>query len=355
VDVFPFVALLLSLPVAVAAVLTPRVPKRVVVPMILFVWWGGPCLAFPLVLVDASGALLWLSCAQVVMALAVLVSFHSPGSPWNQPFALRDGPFFRWRYSLLTGAAATAVVALFLFLSLVSNVAIGIAGVTGGYMRLRPDGLYLVERQFQSGDREVLLAGMMHVARQEFYSEILSGTAPGKSSVVLVEGVTDHKRLLGKEKLSYSRFARALGIASQERSTFSDQVREGLGRETGTAVNTTDFRYADVDIETFHPETVAFILAAFRLVEAEDWWHAIRMMRDPASPLTDEKATAAAMDDILHSRNKQLESQIETSLKDYQRVFVPWGAMHLPEIESWLRQRHFQQSGQVERKALGFW
>ena len=43
----------------------------------------------------------------------------------------------------------------------------------GCYVRVRPDGIYLVERQFQSGDREVRLAGMMHVARREFYSGVL--------------------------------------------------------------------------------------------------------------------------------------------------------------------------------------
>ena len=36
-------------------------------------------------------------------------------------------------------------------------------------------------------------------------------------------------------------------------------------------------------------------------------------------------------------------------------MVVPWGAMHLPEVESWLRDHDFVQSGEVKRKALGFW
>ena len=81
-----------------------------------------------------------------------------------------------------------------------------IEALTG--LRAGPSGRYLpVERQFQSGDREVRLAGMMHVARREFYSGVLPASDPAEPSVVLVEGVTDRKRLLGGRTLDYGRLA----------------------------------------------------------------------------------------------------------------------------------------------------
>ena len=57
------------------------------------------------------------------------------------------------------------------------------------------------------------------------------------------------------------------------------------------------------------------------------------------------------MDDILFSRNQRLAiAEIESSLKDYRRVVVPWGAMrNSPEIESRLRDHDFVQSGEVHR------
>jgi hypothetical protein len=78
-------------------------------------------------------------------------------------------------------------------------------------------------------------------------------------------------------------------------------------------------------------------------------------LADPSSPIADENAHEQVVDDILYARNQQLVAEIESSLKDYRRVVVPWGAMHLPEVESWLRDHNFVQSGEIQRKALGFW
>jgi hypothetical protein len=105
--------------------------------------------------------------------------------------------------------------------------------LTGGYVRVRLDGIYLVERKFQSGDREVRLTGMMHVADREFYSSLLTGIDPAIPSVVLVEGVTDRRRLLGGKTLSYNRVARFLNLTPQSDSIFSQQIAEGLDGRDG--------------------------------------------------------------------------------------------------------------------------
>ncbi|MGA7395292.1 MAG: hypothetical protein WBW78_21790 [Terrimicrobiaceae bacterium] len=76
---------------------------------------------------------------------------------------------------------------------------------------------------------------------------------------------------------------------------------------------------------------------------------------DPSSPITNEAAQAQVMNDILFARNQRLAAEIESSLRDYRRVIVPWGAMHLPEIESWLEARNFVEREESERRALGFW
>ena len=104
-------------------------------------------------------------------------------------------------------------------------------------MRVHLDGIYLVERKFQSGDREVRLAGMIHIARREFYSSLLSGVDPAIPSIVLVEGVTDRKHLLGGRTLSYERLARLLNIAPQSDSAFSERVLAGLGRQESSGTD----------------------------------------------------------------------------------------------------------------------
>jgi hypothetical protein len=358
------VVLVGSLPMAGVVALTPRAPKRTLVPLILFTWWAGPAMAFPLAFWNVSHLAIGLAVLQVSLALAILSFFH--GARWNRPFAVNDAPAFSWRYLLLSGPATAFLLFVFAVASTLVGFSTQVESLTGGYVRVRLDGIYLVERQFQSGDREVRLAGMIHVARREFYSSLLSGIDPAVPSVVLVEGVTDRRRLLGGKTFSYERLARLLNATPQSSSVFSEQVVAGLGGQVSQGTDGTqsfersngggiDFKHADVDVETFHPQTIAFILAVVGLFQSTDFREFVSSLADPSSPIADESAQTQVMQDILIGRNRRLALEIESSLKDYRRIIVPWGAMHLPEIESWLRTHNFVEVDEVERKALGFW
>lgn len=344
--------------------LTPRAPKRVLVPLILLTWWGGGALAFPLVLLKVPHLMLWLCGAQILSAAAVWLAFRDRSAKWYQPFALNDAPVFAWKHALIGAPAALAVAGGLAMVGLLGGIAGQVETMTGGYVRLRPDGVYLVERQFRSGDREVRLTGMMHIGGEDFYSSILPRGDHNRPSVVLVEGVTDNEGLLGPDALKYNRIAQLLNTDSQTDSSFTRRVRAGLHREeageeapTGEASEDDGlwFKHADVDVATFHPKTIAFIVTMMSLMQAENWQQAIQIMTKPNSPINDEEAQNRVKEDVLEGRNAQLLEEIQTSLKDYQCVIVPWGAMHLPGIESWLRSREFEQSGEIERKALSFW
>jgi hypothetical protein len=268
---------------------------------------------------------------------------------------------------LIFAAPLTAVVfGIFTAGCILLGFSAQIESLTAGYVRVRPDGIYLVERKFQSGDREVRLAGMMHVARKEFYSGLLPPVDPDVPSVVLVEGVTDRKRLLGGQTLDYGRLAKLLNVTSQSDSAFSDRIATELARQSagvgggrqepaGPKGAGIYFRHADVDIESFHPKTIAFILAVMAIFQSNDLRELIGFLADPSSPIADAGAQEQVVEDILVARNQRLVAEIESSLEDYRCIVVPWGAMHLPEVESWLRARNFVQSGEVARKALGFW
>ena len=353
-----------SVAVAGLVSLTPRAPKRALVPLILFAWWAGPAMAFPLTRWNVPHLALGLAIAQLLLALTVL--YFCRGGRWNRPLPLNGSPAFSWRYSLLAVPLTVALFPVLVATSTLSGFTTQVELLTGGYVRVRLDGIYLVERKFQSGDREVRLTGMMHVADREFYSSLLTGIDPAIPSVVLVEGVTDRRRLLGGKTLSYNRVARLLNLTTQSDSIFSQQISEGLdggdGQKTdGARVperpenREIDFRHADVDVESFHPQTIAFILAVVGLFQSPDLRQFVATLVDPSSPITNEAAQAQVMNDILFARNQRLAAEIESSLRDYRRVIVPWGAMHLPEIESWLEARNFIESEEIERRALGFW
>jgi hypothetical protein len=363
---FALAVLAMTIPMAAIIGVTPKAPKRVLVPLILFAWWAGPAMAFPFGLWKPAHLAFVLAWLQVLLALAVW--YFAPnlsGTRRTLSTAVTGAQAFSWKYVLV----AAPVTALLFLLVAAGSVALGfstqIEVLTGGYVRIRPDGIYLVERQFHLGDREVRLAGMMHVARREFYSGVLPPPDPAESSVVLVEGVTDRKRLLGGRTLDYGRLAKLLNVTSQSESVFSNRVSDEMAKQ-GSASGTVGqpivakevgiyYKHADVDVESFHPQTVAFILAVIAIFQSNDLREIVERLADPSSPIADEEAQEQVMDDILFSRNQRLVAEIESSLKDYHRVVVPWGAMHLPEIESWLRDHDFVQSGEVHRKALGFW
>ena len=68
---------------------------------------------------------------------------------------LNDSPAFSWRYSLLAVPLTVALFPVLVVTSTLSGFTTQVELLTGGYVRVRLDGIYLVERKFQSGDREV--------------------------------------------------------------------------------------------------------------------------------------------------------------------------------------------------------
>ena len=366
-----FLVLAASLFAAGMVVLSPRVPKRVLVPLILFLWWAGPGLAFPLGSWKAPGLSVGLAVAQLFLGTAVWLLFRRSGQPGGCPFDVREGLAFSWKHTLVAGPAIGFAALAFAALSVCFGLSAEIESLSGGYVRVRFDGIYLLERQFKSGVREVRLTGMMHIAEGDFYSDVLPKADPKLSSVVLVEGVTDHQGLLDKSALKYTRVARLLNVTSQDESVFTEHVVNGLHEEKTRKtdrVNASaksakpapdpagiDFKHADVDVESFHPKTIAFLVAVMGIFQSENLRDVIKTLSDPDSPLSDAATQTQVMQDILHARNERLVSEIESSLKNYRRVIVPWGALHLEEIESWLRLHDFEQCGEVERKALSFW
>lgn len=361
-----FAVLAMSFLMVAIIAITPRAPSRILIPLIFFAWWAGPAMAFPLSLWNLQHLALGLAIAQVFLALGLWYFFQvRQGGARALPFAVRDAPAFSWRHLFLAGPAAAMIFTAFAAACVLLGLSTQVESLTGGYVRVRPDGIYLVERKFQLADREVRLAGMIHVARGEFYSGLLSASDPAVPSVVLVEGVTDRRRLLGGRTLDYGRLAKLLNVTSQTDSSFSEQVAAGLGQQDpGGAGGQNlarssslgiDFKHADVDVETFHPKTIAFILAAVALFQSTDFRELVWSLADPSSPIADEDAQEQVVEDILFARNQRLVAELESSLKDYRCVVVPWGAMHMPEVESWLRDHNFVQSSEIQRKALGFW
>jgi hypothetical protein len=58
--------------------------------------------------------------------------------------------------------------------------------------------------------------------------------------------------------------------------------------------------------------------------------------------------------DILHLRNEHLLSEIEAALEEYERLVVPWGALHLPFIERAILERGFHPTASTRHRLISW-
>ena len=194
---------------------TPIVPKRLVLPVVLFI--ALELLAmFPIFIYHRNWMMpfdLLLSLGQFLLGLGMLCRLRSGfkfGWPIVEVRHLGIRVFSGWNLSgflLLNVFVVLPTIAVFL------AVCAGMAAshFTEGFLALRPGGLILQARKYARADgKTVLLFPMSHIAESDFYQAVSQSAS--SNSVVLLEGVTDIKNLL-TNGLSYKRAAKSLGLA----------------------------------------------------------------------------------------------------------------------------------------------
>jgi hypothetical protein len=67
----------------------------------------------------------------------------------------------------------------------------------------------------------------------------------------------------------------------------------------------------------------------------------LEKLRDPSWI---PQASETVVHDILTRRNERLLGEIEAALSDYERVVVPWGALHMPWIEREIERLGFERT-----------
>ncbi len=60
------------------------------------------------------------------------------------------------------------------------------------------------------------------------------------------------------------------------------------------------------------------------------------------------------MYDLLNKRNQLVVELIQEKLDEHSLIIVPWGALHLPEIEDWLLKNNFKILEMQSRKLYSF-
>ena len=315
---------------------TPLVPKRYFLPLVL-IYPATWLLLVPVSIYSLehiNGVLLAVSCCQVALGLVIV-------------FCLRDGRASRWQLvpanrlgkrnfswsnlSVFAVANLVLLAATILYLAFFSAVAVD--RFSGGFVSLRPDGLNVRIRKFIRDDRKtVWLVPMSHIGGAKYY-ETLSKSLP-KGSVVLMEGVSDRKKLL-TNPISYARAATVLGLTEQRKKF---QI-------PGKIVP------ADLDVDQFASGTID-ILNVFMLPHAKGLTFETLLKLSQFKPT--EEAMRQCWDDLLGKRNRNLVGEIATWLPNTETIIVPWGAAHMPGISAEIQKMGFRCDTEQEITAIPF-
>lgn len=304
--------------------LSPIIPKRVFLPVIVFT--GLSLLAvFPILIYYYQRALQmdWLlSLFQVVLVLGIVHRLRG-GSKFGWPVVeirhLGSRSFSGWNLTVfLLLNVFVLLPALAAYLALCASLAVG--HFTDGFLTLRPGGLILQARKYVRADgKTIVLFPMSHIAQADFYQAVSQTVS--SNAVVLLEGVTDRQNLL-TNRLSYRRAAKSLGLAEQHHD---------LDLHQGELVR------ADVDVQEFSSNTIAMLnLVALVHSRGLDAGTLSLLLRASPPPEVQQELLA----DLLLKRNEHLLQELRARLPQSDNFVIPWGAAHMPGLA-----RELQKSG----------
>ena len=331
-----------------------RLPKRVFLPLTLYAFWCSVGMWPVSGVIGFDSLALAASFGQVIIVgLAVVLLVGMGGRP-----LLTQQHFQREMFGLgntLTFTGVNLILAPF-FLAFMTLAVAGyyLEHQTAGFLRLSPKGIYMAERSYHLGDKEVRLAGMMHIGKEDYFTDLANSMA-GTNTIILAEGVTDEDGLL-KEHFNYNQLAGVVGLTSQEVMQVDANPVDLNALDTKPSQqDKPDIARADVDLNQFETSTVEFLnilgktLLSKRpfsqtMTEYNSWVEA---------NMTPEKMQAV-MHDIIDRRNEVIISHLSKSLGYYDTIIIPWGAMHMPAIERAVLGKGFRAGERQERLSLDF-
>lgn len=348
--------LYLAFPLYLCLGLDRRLPKKLFLPLILFLFWCPLSVWIFPPLADSRVYGLLMAVLQVALGTFLISRTvkHVAPQALTLPQTFFEGPFFSGRNTLVFFGINLPLLPVVLATLLLYTADSYATFNTAGFVRVSPGGVYMMERVYKKDAKTVRLAGMIHVGEKKYYEEVSRLPVAGRA-IVLAEGVTDEEGRL-KNRFDYGKVASLLGLTPQDKMLFEGRVIEAEALDDPPAEGKQekpDILRADVDLSTFRPETMLFLDQVGKhlrgnasvlegMVELNEW------AGENVTPAMYE----VIMDDILHKRNKVLIAHLDRALPRYDTVVVPWGALHMKEIEAALLERGFKVEEEKKRLSV---
>lgn len=297
-----------------------------------------------------SAHLLWGGVRLVCVGLLLQWMLRTAGRPWLLSTDLQSlRPRARRRVAALSLvalfgipllAAGYAVVAILAWLQL----------ATQGFVSFDLAGVDLADRRYTRGDQEVRLVGMMHVGERDRYRELVKSFI-AEDTVVLYEGVTDDQQLMDAS-IDYAGAASALGLEAQhDLESYLEDI-EPAEVEGVSLAEWPVLRHADLDMSQFSAQTRAFVARAASLWRSESLVDALSDYLRWFEAEGGDELFGVIEEDLIERRNAHLLSEMGEAFVEFDRVVVPWGALHLPGIERSLLSGGFSEVERSEHRLI---
>lgn len=329
---------LMSLLMAFVVALVPHLPKTIFLPLVGAAIWlalGGP--PFGSLTESGDKAGLFLALCQTALAMAAFLIIHlRTGSPFLSANALPH-----LSHVFLRIAFASIVT---LIVGLAGLVALGIATAvtyaekeTKGYIQFTWNDVRARTAILRRDAKVVHLVATAHIAERQFYERAYASIPP--NAVVLAEGITDNKGTLAREAARPDEVAQSMGLASQtvfeemlaagDTVTSSEKPGAKPGAAQAGAKTKPDVVRADVDVSDLSPPTLRCLRAdlAAKMDSGEV------LAKDGGTPACSPADLKVFWEEILTKRNAVLMAAFDKLQDKYDVFVVPWGAMHMPELE----------------------
>jgi hypothetical protein len=347
--------ILLAVPIYFGFSFNRHLPKILFVPLLSYLCWG--LLDFwPLELLTGDKYRLFAACGQLLLGfLALQLIRYANGNSLLLVRSQFAGPGFSWGNFIRCCLLSIPLVPLVLLLLSYSVAGTLIEEFTAGFVRLKPNGLYMVEKFYVQGDKQIHLAGMIHMGQQDYYQGLADSFNAGHT-LLLAEGVSDAEGLL-TDRYSYGKVAGMLGLAAQEQHSFPGRLITvaQLEQPTTSEAGTPDILPADIDLQQFDPRTIEVLNAiGTQLLNASSLRSGYREFSRWAELNVTAETNRIVMDDLLQKRNRSLLSYLPKGLQNYQTLVIPWGALHMPGIEAAIKARGFVLQNSRERLSIDF-
>ncbi len=350
-----------ALPVSLVMIIDRRMPKWRLMAMVVFLYFSFIAgWLFPS-LFSQRMPVLFLSTLQLLIAISPYSPFTNQERTLLIPAASLQGPVFSWKHSLTALLTCLPLLLVILTTGILATADSYARQLTAGFMRIAPTGILMSDRTYASGNKHIRLISMIHIGEQTYYDSLFS-TSFAAGTIVLAEGVTDKNRHL-RQGMDYSKMAGLLGVSSQHHMRLEGRqiVPAEIGRPNRDRQYSQrlvpDILRADTDVSGFRPKTIAFLNQAGRHMQdsSMSFGQSIRAVNNWSRENMDEADNRAVMEDIIFSRNRVVIGYLDRVLPHYDHIIIPWGALHMAEIEQAVLKRGFKPVAGSERVSMDFW